>query len=238
LSVTNRGSARFGELAAGFRAELPILLGVIPFGMVYGVLALKAGLSAAMAQAMSAVVFAGSAQFVVVQMVAGGAPAVMLVATVFVVNLRHALYSASVAPHIQHLSKPWKLALAYVLTDEAYAVAIRRYAEEGEADHRHWFFLGAGLTLWSGWQLSTLAGIVLGAQVPQNWSLEFALPLTFIALVVPWIKDRAGVAAAVVAAATVVFASDLPLKLGLLVAALAGITAGMLVDWIVKSRSA
>lgn len=238
MSVTNRGSARFGELAAGFRAELPILLGVIPFGMVYGVLALKAGLSAAMAQAMSAVVFAGSAQFVVVQMVAGGAPAVMLVATVFVVNLRHALYSASVAPHIQHLSKPWKLALAYVLTDEAYAVAIRRYAEEGEADHRHWFFLGAGLTLWSGWQLSTLAGIVLGAQVPQNWSLEFALPLTFIALVVPWIKDRAGVAAAVVAAATVVFASDLPLKLGLLVAALAGITAGMLVDWIVKSRSA
>lgn len=217
---------------------MPILLGVIPFGMVYGVLALKAGLSAEMAQAMSSVVFAGSAQFVVVQMVAGGAPAAMLVATVFVVNLRHALYSASVAPHIQHLSKAWKLALAYVLTDEAYAVAIRHYAEDGEAGHRHWFFLGAGLALWSGWQLSTLAGIVLGAQVPQGWSLEFALPLTFIALMVPWVKDRAGVAAALVAAVTVVFASDLPLKLGLLVAALAGITVGMLVDWTVKSRSA
>lgn len=162
----------------------------------------------------------------------------MLVATVFVVNLRHALYSASVAPHIQHLSKAWKLVLAYVLTDEAYAVAIQRYAEEGETDHRHWFFLGAGLTLWSGWQLSTLAGIVLGAQVPESWSLEFALPLTFIALMVPWVKDRAGVAAALVAAGTVVFASELPLKLGLLVAALAGITAGMLVDWKVKSRSA
>jgi 4-azaleucine resistance transporter AzlC len=236
--VVHSGSTRFGELSAGVRAELPILLGVIPFGMVYGVLALKAGLSAEMAQAMSSVVFAGSAQFVVVQMVGAGAPAAMLVATVFVVNLRHALYSASVAPHIQHLSRAWKLALAYVLTDEAYAVTIRRYAEKGGAEHRHWFFLGAGLTLWGGWQLSTLAGILLGAQVPQSWSLEFALPLTFIALMVPWVKDRAGVAAALVAAVTVVFASGLPLKLGLLVAALAGITVGMLVDWTVKSRSA
>jgi 4-azaleucine resistance transporter AzlC len=236
--VALSGSSRFGELAAGVKAELPILLGVIPFGMVYGVLALKAGISAEIAQAMSAVVFAGSAQFVVVQMVGAGAPAAMLVATVFVVNLRHALYSASVAPHIRHLSKAWKLILAYVLTDEAYAVTIQRYAEDGEAEHRHWFFLGAGLTLWSGWQLSTLAGIVLGAQVPQNWSLEFALPVTFIALMVPWVKDRAGVAAALVAAVTVVFASELPLKLGLLLAALAGITVGMLVDWTVKSRSA
>jgi 4-azaleucine resistance transporter AzlC len=236
--VVHSGSSRFSELAAGIKAELPILLGVIPFGMVYGVLALKTGLSAEMAQAMSSVVFAGSAQFVVVQMVGAGAPAAMLVATVFVVNLRHALYSASVAPHIQHLSKAWKVALAYVLTDEAYAVTIRRYAEAGEGGNRHWFFLGAGLTLWSGWQLSTLAGIVLGAQVPQSWSLEFALPLTFIALMVPWVKDRAGVAAALVAAVTVVFASDLPLKLGLLVAALAGISVGMLVDWTVKSRSA
>jgi 4-azaleucine resistance transporter AzlC len=236
--VVQQRSTRFGELAAGIKAEMPILLGVVPFGMVYGVLALKAGLSAEMAQAMSSVVFAGSAQFVVVQMVGAGAPAAMLVATVFVVNLRHALYSASLAPHVQSLSKAWKVALAYVLTDEAYAVTIRRYAEDGEAEHRHWFFLGAGITLWSGWQVSTLAGIVLGAQVPQSWSLEFALPLTFIALMVPWVKDRAGVAAALVAAVTVVFASDLPLKLGLLVAALAGITVGMLVDWTVKSHSA
>ncbi len=236
--MVHQRSSRLGELAAGIKAEMPILLGVIPFGMVYGVLALQAGLSAEMAQAMSSVVFAGSAQFVVVQMVGAGAPAAMLVATVFVVNLRHVLYSASVAPHIQHLSKAWKVALAYVLTDEAYAVTIRHYAEDDEAGNRHWFFLGAGITLWSGWQLSTLAGIVLGAQVPQSWSLEFALPLTFIALMVPWVKDRAGVAAALVAAVTVVFASDLPLKLGLLVAALAGISVGMLVDWTVKSRSA
>ena len=236
--MVHQRSSRLGELAAGIKAEMPILLGVIPFGMVYGVLALQAGLSAEMAQAMSSVVFAGSAQFVVVQMVGAGVPAAMLVATVFVVNLRHALYSASVAPHIQQLSKAWKVALAYVLTDEAYAVTIRHYGEDGEAGDRHWFFLGAGITLWSGWQLSTLAGIVLGAQVPQNWSLEFALPLTFIALMVPWVKDRAGVAAALVAAATVVFASDLPLKLGLLAAALAGISVGMLVDWTVKSRSA
>ena len=174
------------HLWAGVRAELPLLIGVMPFGLVYGILALEAGIPAGIAQALSSVVFAGSAQLVMVQMVAAGAPAAMLVVAVFVVNLRHALYSASIAPCLVGVSRTWRLALSYLLTDEAYAVAIARF-RTGNGRGRHWYLAGAGLTLWLGWQLSTWAGIALGTQVPQGWSLEFALPLTFIAMLVPMV---------------------------------------------------
>ncbi len=218
------------EFLSGVRAELPLLLGVMPFGMIYGVLALGAGLSADMAQAMSAVIFAGSAQFVTTQIVGAGAPGAVIVLTVFIVNLRHALYSASVAPYLKPLHPLWKLLLAYLLTDEAYAVTITRYNQDDDVAHKHWFFLGAGLTLWSSWQVSTAVGVFLGAQVPAGWSLDFSLALTFIAVVIPLVKDRAGVAAALAAGAVAVAALDLPFKLGLVAAALVGMLIGMLVD--------
>src|SRR6266568_5044178 len=116
--------SRRRELLAGCRDELPIILGVAPFGMIYGALALGAGLSAFTAQAMSSVVFAGSAQFITAQLVREGAPAAVVVLTVLIVNLRHALYSASVAPYVRNLKAGWKGTLAYLLTDEAYAVII------------------------------------------------------------------------------------------------------------------
>jgi len=219
------------------RAELPILLGVLPFGMVYGALALSAGLPAELAQAMSSVVFAGSAQLIVVQMLGAGVPMVMLIAAAFIVNLRHALYSASLGPYLAHLSAGWKLMLSYLMTDEAYAVTISHFRQAGDSPHRHWFFLGSGLTLWSGWQLSTAVGILLGAQVPKSWSLDYALPLTFIALLVPSIEDRSATMAAVVAALMAVIGSGLPLKLGLMLAALAGISVGVVCDWTARQQS-
>ncbi len=221
------------ELLAGIKAELPILLGVIPFGLIYGVLALDAGIPAAASQAMSSIIFAGSAQFIFTQLYAGGAPALVLIATGVVVNLRHALYSASIAPYMKHLPVRWKWILAYLLTDEAYAVAITHYRTSGSStnqvsyDDKHWFTLGAGLALWTVWQLSTSAGIFLGAQIPTSWSLDFAVALTFIALVVPVLKDRADIAAGITAGVVSILAFGLPLKLGLLVAALAGIFVGM-----------
>jgi 4-azaleucine resistance transporter AzlC len=222
------------EFLSGCRDELPLLLGVAPFGMIYGLLALGAGLDRFTAQAMSSVVFAGSAQFVATQLVREGAPALVLVLTIFVVNLRHALYSASVAPYVKHLPARWKLLLSYLLTDEAYAVAGSRYARDGgrpdPSPHRHWYFLGAGFTLWAAWQLSTAAGVFLGAQVPARWSLDFTLALTFIALVFPTLKDLAAGAAALTAGAVAVLALGLPYKLGLIVAAAAGIGAGLAVE--------
>lgn len=214
----------------GVRAELPILLGVIPFGVIYGVSALAAGLSPVQAQAMSAIVFAGSAQFVLTQLIAGGATPVVMILTVLVVNLRHLLYSASVAPHLQTLSRGWQILLAYLLTDEAYVVAITNFVKESSVVAKGWFLAGAGLALWSTWQLSTLAGVVLGQQLPASIPLDFALPLTFIAIVVPAIRDRGGAVAALVAGVVMVLAVNAPLKLGLVIAAVAGMAAGVLFD--------
>ena len=122
------------EFFNGVKAELPILLGVLPFGMIYGVLALQAGLPPALALAMSSIVFAGSSQFIGTQLMAQGAGGFVIIATTFVVNLRHALYSASVAPFIKHVPLRWKVLLAYLLTDEAYAVTITRFTQP---DSRH-----------------------------------------------------------------------------------------------------
>ena len=215
------------EFIAGVRDELPLLVGVFPFGMIYGVLALGAGLAPSAAQAMSSILFAGSAQFITAQLAGSATPWLVMVVTAFVVNLRHALYSASVAPYLQKLSPLWKGLLAYLLTDEAYAVVITRYQRDGLGGAHHWYFLGAGLTLWSGWQISTAVGIFLGAQVPAGWMLDFTLALTFIALVVPALRDRPAALAALMAGLTALAAYPLPYKLGLILAALVGIAAGV-----------
>jgi len=222
--------SRRSEFIAGVRAELPILLGVTPFGMIYGVLAMGAGLPASAAMAMSSIVFAGSAQFVGAQLIRVGTPGIVIVLTTFIVNLRHMLYSASIAPHLAHLNRRWKWLLAYLLTDEAYAVTITRYSQAADSANKHWFLLGAGLALWSTWQVSTAVGIFLGTEVPSSWSLDFTLALTFIALVVPVLRDRPSMAAAFSAGVIAVLAADLPYKLGLMVAAIGGIVIGLWVE--------
>jgi predicted branched-subunit amino acid permease len=120
--------------------------------------------------------------------------------------------------------------LAYLLTDEAYAPSILHYEKQGLQPFSHWFVLGAGLALWSTWQASTGLGVMVGTIIPASWPLDFALPVTFIALVVPALRDRPGVMAAVVAGAVALLTFDFPFKLGLILAALAGIAAGILAE--------
>jgi 4-azaleucine resistance transporter AzlC len=215
---------------AGVRAESPLLVGVFPFGMIYGALALNAGMDVYQAQAMSSVVFAGSAQMVTTQLLNLSMGGFIIVLTIFVVNLRHALYSASVAPYIKHLPTRWKVALAYLLTDEAYAAAITEYEQHGVRPNSHWFFLGAGIALWSIWQISTALGLALGAIIPPEWGLDFTLALTFIAMVVPALKDRPATVAALVAALTALLAFSLPYKLGLILAGMVGIAVGFMLE--------
>jgi len=230
LGISMNAVSRGQEFLDGVRDESPILLGVVPFGMIFGALAVASGLSGAAAQAMSSVVFAGSAQFIAAQLLGADASGIVIIMVVFVVNLRHALYSASVAPHVRSLKPGWKLMLAYLLTDEAYAVTITHYNSRGDSRGRQWYFLGAGLTLWTSWQLSTAVGILIGEGLPRSWPLGFVLPVSFIALVVPGLRDGASIAAAVIAGALGLAAGGLPYKTGIIVAALVGITVGMLVE--------
>ena len=214
----------------GVRAELPLLISVFPFGMIYGALALDAGLSTLASQLMSSIVFAGSSQFVTAQLVHDSAPGFVIILTIAVVNLRHMLYSASLAPYLKNLSLKWKALLSYLLTDEAYAPSILNYEKEGITPVSHWFLLGAGFALWLIWQISTALGIFLGAAIPIEWPLDFALPLTFIAMVVPILKNRPMVAAAVSAGVVALLAFGLPYKLGIILAALTGIIVGTVLE--------
>jgi len=137
---------------------------------------------------------------------------------------------ASMRAHFQHEPLRWRLLLAYLQADNAYGLTLMRFADRPDAPGRREFFLGAGLVIWAGWQLAVAAGILIGAGVPPSWRLEFAAPLAFIAMSIPMLRDRAMVAAAIVAALTVIAAHALPLKLSIAAAALAGIAAGMLFE--------
>ena len=214
----------------GVRAEFPLLIGVFPFGMIYGALALNAGLSMLASQMMSSIVFAGSAQFITAKLVSDAAPGLVIILTIAVVNLRHMLYSASLAPYLKDLSLKWKLLLSYFLTDEAYAPSIINYEREGITNTGHYFLLGAGFSLWLIWQISTALGVFLGKAIPDSWQLDFALPLTFIAMVVPVLKNRPMIAAAISASLVALAAYALPFKLGLILAALTGIAVGTFME--------
>lgn len=218
------------EFWNGVRAELPLLIGVFPFGMIYGAVALNAGLSAGASQLMSSIVFAGSSQFVTAQLVHDAAPALVIIVTIAVVNLRHMLYSASLAPYLHDLSLRWKALLSYLLTDEAYAPSIIKYEKDGIQPFSHWFLFGAGLSLWTTWQVSTALGIFLGAAIPKEWPLDFALPLTFIAMIIPILKNRPMIASALSAGLVALLAFSLPYKLGIILAALTGILVGTILE--------
>lgn len=229
--------SRRQEFLAGLRGVAPILVGVIPFGLIYGVLAVGVGLPTTMAQGMSLIVFAGSAQFITTQLLHEQAPLLVILLTAAVVNLRHLLYSASMAPYLQTLNRGWQALLAYLLTDEAYVVAITRYMAPGSKRYAHWYFLGTGSGLWFTWQLSTAVGVFLGAQVPDAWSLDFTLPLTFIALIVPTLKDWATGTTALVAGVVVLLTLTMPLKLGLMTAILAAIAVGYAIEQWQKKKN-
>lgn len=228
MTTSTSSSAARAEFLAGVRAEAPLLLGVVPFGLIYGVLGLAAGLPGWAVVLSSSLIFGGSSQVVFAQLWGATTPPAVVTATVGVVNLRHALYSATIAPYLRALPWRWKLLLAYLLTDEAFVAAMPRFRDGPQTPQRHWFLFGTGLTLWSGWQLSTLGGVLLGAGIPGHWGLDFSIALTFIALLVLSIQRRSELLGAVVAGAVALAAFGLPHKLWILLAAGLGMGTGVL----------
>lgn len=223
---------RRSELIGGIKATIPLVIGGIPFGIIFGAAAVASGISPAGALGMSAFVFAGSAQFIAVGLVAAGTDVIWIIITTFVVNARHALYAASLAPYTKRLPHRWLLPLGYMLTDEAFVVVINRYHQPDDSPHKHWYFLGSAGFMYVDWQLSTLIGIIAGSTIPdmRNWGLDFALVVTFIGMLVPLIKNRPAVIAVVVASATALLTYSLPNQLYLMVAALAGVIAGVIAE--------
>lgn len=223
---------RRNEFFTGFKAMFPLMLSSIPFAIIFGASAVTGGLSPAAAMGMSLFVFAGSAQFLGANLFAQGASLVIIVLTTFVVNLRHGLYGASLAPYVKHLAQWWLLPLSFMLTDETYAIVIRRYQADEESPYLHWYYLGSCLAMYSNWQFWTLIGILAGQRFEglAELGLDFAMVVTFIGILVPLIVNRPMLVCAVVAGVVGVVTYDMPNKLGLMVAAVVGIMAGMVAE--------
>jgi 4-azaleucine resistance transporter AzlC len=225
-------SPRLRELASGAKDTIPLLLGAAPFGTVFGAVAVASGLSPGAVMGFSLFVFAGSAQFVAAGLVAQGMSIPLIILTTFVVNLRHALYATSLGPYLRRLPKRWLVPLAFWLTDETYAVTIRRYGEAAEGPHRQFYQLGSSLAMYLNWQLWTAIGLFAGTRLAglSEWGLDFAMAVTFIGIVVPLVRTLPMLLCAALAGAAAVLLKGLPSNLGLLIAALAGIAAGALVE--------
>lgn len=227
-----------GGYSRNFRADFwdgmvriaPLVPAVAPFGLVCGATAANVGLGPEAGIAMSVIVYAGAAQLAILQLVADHALPVVMVMTALVINLRFAMYSASIAPHLRGAPIPARLLLAYVLTDQAYAVSLVRYLDGKDMAPRAriWFYAGGAIEIWVVWQVATVSGYFLGAAVPDGWSLDFAVPLTFGALLIAAVRSRADALAAAVGGSVAVGAAGLPYNLGLVLGAALGILAGVL----------
>jgi predicted branched-subunit amino acid permease len=211
-----------------------VLLGIVPFGVITGVAMVASGIPPLVAMLMSLLVFAGASMIASAQLLASGAPALLIVFTTLVINLRFMMYSASLRLHFARAPLAQRVAIAYLTADNVYGLLLGRFSEHPDDPGKLEYFFGAGLVVWAAWQAAVLGGILIGAGVPAAWRLEFAAPLAFIAMTIPLLRDRAMVVAALAAAVVVAFSHDIPLKLNIVPAAAAGIAAGLFIE---RSRS-
>jgi len=220
---------QISSLRDGALAAIPLLVGIVPWGIVAGVAMVSAGLTNGQAVGMSLIVFAGTAQLAVLPLLIAKAPLWVMYATALVVNLRYVIYSAVLAPYFERLSWAWRALLSYITVDQIFALFVGRYRADDAKPDKHWFFLGGSLVMWSAWQTASLVGIFAGALIPSGWSLEFAATLSLIAMLMPLLFDRAVVCAALAAGGVSLAAAKWPLNIGLLAATAAGVAVGLTV---------
>ncbi|WP_298858158.1 AzlC family ABC transporter permease [uncultured Sulfitobacter sp.] len=219
----------------------PFILVIIPFASLFGVLASEAGLSVVETMAFSIVVIAGAAQFTALQLMQENAPTVIVLISALAVNLRMAMYSASLTPYIG-AAPLWQRALcAYLTVDQSYVVGVSKFEREPDMTvaARVSYFLGAVTPIVPLWYLFTYVGAVLGTQIPDSWALDFAIPITFLAMIAPMFRTAAHVVAALVAVVVALLAAGVPYSLGLIIAGTAGMMAGAQTElWLERKGNA
>ncbi len=225
---------------AGFRDGTPFLFVAVPFGTLFGVLAAEAGLNLVETMTFTITAFAGAAQFTALQLMQDNAPTVIVLASALAVNLRLAMYSAALTPHLG-AAPLWQRALiANFIVDQTYGLSLVRFEEEPDLPMRARiaYFFGAISPLAPAWYLATLAGALAGARIPDAWALDFALPIAFLAMISPMLRTPAHVIAAGTGITVSLLAAGLPYNLGLVVAGMAGMMAGARAEVFFEARKA
>lgn len=218
------------SLIAGAKGVAPILIGVAPFGLVAGAAVRQAGFGLAESTGMSVLVFAGASQIAATTIFGAGAPLWVALVTALVINARMFIYATSIAPLLGDAPGWLRPILGYMLVDQNYASTMTegRFREDVDVIG---YYMGGGIALWTVWQITSAAGAILGPFIPSAWGLDFAVPLVFLAMLAPALKDRTAVSVAVVTGvAAAVLVPLLPLQSGLIVAILLGMGFGAWLD--------
>ncbi|MGP4104670.1 AzlC family ABC transporter permease [Nonomuraea sp. KM90] len=228
-----------GEASRGARDVVPILLGAVPFGVLFGALAAEAGFGVLNTLLMSLIVYSGTMQIIGLNMIVTGTAWPLIAFASFIVNSRHVFYSAALNPHVRKLSLWWRLALSYGMTDQIYVLAERRYAAKDESPHRHWYMLSTSALLFAAWFVATYIGFQFGDVLKQfeDLGLDFALYATYIALAASSFADFRTVAAGLSAGLFAVTLVDIPYQGGLLIAIVVGVSVGLLGERLAATRA-
>ncbi len=223
----------------GIRRIFPLAVPGVPFGFVIGVLIAEEELLPSFTSWMSSsIIFAGSSQLAALTLLADSASAIVVISTVFLINSRHAMYSAALRDRYGHYPLITRFILTYVLIDQQFAVVETAPELEAPSDrYRLWHFFGGGTVLWVMWQVTTALGVVLGGVVDPAWGLNFAVPLLFLGLLMMSLKDRPGVVAAIVGATVAIIGRNFPQGSGLLLAIVLGVLAGGVAETRLEDRT-
>ena len=227
--VLGIGPSQWDDAWAGLRAIGPLIPGSIVFGLAFGALIRVAGIDTWVGVFASVSVVGGASQIAVIEALRANAPAVIAVLTALVINARFALYSAALAPVFAAFPRRWQLGLAHLMTDQAAVVTLQHADRWPDPVRRRWFIVGGSLPFVVVWVIGTAAGAALGPVIPESWQIGFIVPLMFIAVLVPGLRDAPALTAVAASVAVVVIAKDLPYGLNVLLGAVAGIVLGSFV---------
>lgn len=215
--------SNFKIFLKGIRDVSPLMIPVVPFGLIFGVLAIDVGFTPIQTMGMSLIVFGGASQIVLLQLFSGGASSLVIISSVGAVNSRHLLYGAVVSEHLSDLKLIWKIIISYFLIDQAFAIS-NEYLKKNKNRNRYFHLVGGGATCWVIWQSTTFFGIILGASIPEELGLSFAVPLTFLALLVNDFRKLINIFVIIVSGAVATFGYNyIPFKAYVIVAALSGL---------------
>ena len=227
--------SNFKVFLKGIMDVSPLMIPVVPFGLIFGILAIDIGFSPLATMGMSLIIFGGASQIILLQLFSGGASSLVIISSVGAVNSRHLLYGAVVSEHVSDLKLIWKIIISYFLIDQAFAVS-NEYFKKNKEKNRYFHLIGGGFTCWIVWQTTTFLGIILGAAIPEKLGLSFAVPLTFLAILVNDFRKMINVIVIIVSGLVALFGYNyVPYKAYVIVAALAGLFTAFILTKVKKN---
>ena len=213
---------------------LPLMIPVVPFGIIFGAIGIELGFGPYLTYVTSIIIFSGASQIVILQLFSAGASSLVAIASSSVISTRHLLYGAVVSQHLNHLSIYWKIGLSYLLTDQAFAVSNEYFKKNNKDKFKHYHLVGSGFTLWLIWQFTTIIGIVLGSIVPDELGLTFTIPLTFLALLVNYLRNIDHLIVIILSGISSIVFFGVPFKSYIILASIIGLAGAMVLIKIKK----